>query len=355
MVEPGQIVLPVRIDQRVDRRQRLVGLMMVDRHHVEAELLRLGERLDAGGAAVDGHQQPRALLGERADRLGVRAVAFEQAVRNVDQRLDAGMAQELRQHRRRGRAVDVVVAEDRDRSRRSIASAMRAAAFAMSVSMSGSGISRRTVGSRNSSTSSTSTSRPASMRASSSDTPWRCVIASARAVAALVEPVAPGAPAHRCRTSRKSRGPVMRANVGSALVRSREWRTSAASRSIACSHAAIAAAYCGLSYSGFALATCLSRISTSACAAPAQILRIGRVALRQRFEILLVLQRCRVGDDGGGLARFAEQEIERPAVEALQAVRCLMLDPLQRRDMRADRGLRVAAEPAAARGIRVLD
>ena len=137
-LSPREIVLPVRIDQRIGRRQRLVGLMMVDDHHVEAELLRLGERRDAGGAAIDRDQQPRALLGERAHGFGVRPVALEQAIRNVDQRIAAGVAQEPRQHRRRGGAVDVVVAEDRYLSCRSIASAMRVAAFGMSVSASGS-------------------------------------------------------------------------------------------------------------------------------------------------------------------------------------------------------------------------
>ena len=91
---------------------------------------------------------------------------------------------------------------------------MRAAAFGMSVSASGSGISRRTVGSRNSSTASASTPRPASTRASSSDTPWRCVIASARAVAALVEPVAPDAAAHRL-PHVEEKPSLIAANVGS--------------------------------------------------------------------------------------------------------------------------------------------
>ena len=77
--------------------------------------LRFGKRLDAGGAAIDGDQERRAARGERAHRLDIRAVAFEQPVGNVDERLDAAMAQKPRQQRRRGRAVDVVIAEDRDR------------------------------------------------------------------------------------------------------------------------------------------------------------------------------------------------------------------------------------------------
>ena len=115
MVEPRKIVLPVRVDQRIDRRQGLVRLMMVDRHHVEAERLGFNERLDAGRAAIDRDEELRALPGECAHRFGVRPIALEQPVRNVDQRLKSAMAQEFRQHRRRGRAVDVIVAEDRDR------------------------------------------------------------------------------------------------------------------------------------------------------------------------------------------------------------------------------------------------
>jgi hypothetical protein len=88
--------------------------MVVDDDGVEAEPLRLRERLHAGGAAVHRHQQLRAPRGERLDRIDVRTVTFEDAVRYVDQRLDAGHAQEAGQQRRRRCAVDVVVAEDRD-------------------------------------------------------------------------------------------------------------------------------------------------------------------------------------------------------------------------------------------------
>ena len=89
----------------------------------------------AGGAAIDGDEQRRAAAGERPHRLDVRAVAFEQPVGDVDQRIEPGVAQEARQRRRRGRAIDVVVAEDRDASRRACtASAMRAAASSMPAS-----------------------------------------------------------------------------------------------------------------------------------------------------------------------------------------------------------------------------
>src|SRR5580700_10760857 len=58
---------------------------------------------------------------------------------------------------------------------------MRAAASGMAVSTFGSGIERLMVGSRNASTASASTLRPARMRASNSGISWRCAIASARA------------------------------------------------------------------------------------------------------------------------------------------------------------------------------
>ena len=113
MAEPRQIVEPVGIDH--DRiRQLLVGLVVIEHDDVHAKPPRLGQRLDAGGAAVDGDQQRRAAAGERADRLDVGAVAFENPVGDVHDRLAAADAQEARQQRRRGRAIDVVVAEDRD-------------------------------------------------------------------------------------------------------------------------------------------------------------------------------------------------------------------------------------------------
>ena len=113
MPELGEIVEPVGID---DHRigQRFVGLVMIDDDGVESRALRLRERLQARRAAIHGDEKPRAALGERADRLDVRPVSLEDAVGNVDQRVEPAAAQETREQRRRGRAVDVVVAEDGD-------------------------------------------------------------------------------------------------------------------------------------------------------------------------------------------------------------------------------------------------
>ena len=131
MAETGKIVAPVRIDDGESRRQHLIGLMMIDDHGIDAQRSRFRERLDAGGAAIDGYQERSAACRERANRIDVRTVALEQPVGNVDQRLDTGLAQEARQERGRGCAIDVVVAEDRDgfaahRSRRQSARRPRA-------------------------------------------------------------------------------------------------------------------------------------------------------------------------------------------------------------------------------------
>ncbi len=116
LIEAGEIVLPVRVDQSVGRRKLLVDLMMVDDHHVEAELAGFYERRDAGGAAIDGHQQTCAFLGKRLHGLGVRPVALENPVRDVDERVDASnsagispaqppRSRRRRRSRRRSRSV----------------------------------------------------------------------------------------------------------------------------------------------------------------------------------------------------------------------------------------------------------
>ena len=66
MTEPGEIIKPVGIDDRHCGRQPLVGLMVIDDDDVEAELLCLRQRLDAGGAAVDGDEQVCAAIGQRS-------------------------------------------------------------------------------------------------------------------------------------------------------------------------------------------------------------------------------------------------------------------------------------------------
>ena len=167
IAQSREIVGPVRIDQRLDLGQFVAALVMIDHDHRHPEPPRFGQRLETGGAAIHRHQQRGALAREHPDRLGVGTVAFKNAIGNMDQRVEPAMPQVPRQQRRRGCAVDIVVAEDRHLSRGTIAaSAMRLAAASISVMVWGSGIILRMVGSRKSSTASISTSRPASTRAS---------------------------------------------------------------------------------------------------------------------------------------------------------------------------------------------
>ena len=114
ITEAGKIVGPVRIHQRIDLGQFVAGLMVIDDDDGHAELSRFRQRLDAGGAAIDRHQQRRALAREHAHGFDIGPVAFKNAVGNVDQRIEPAMAQMPGQQRRGGRAVDVVIAEDRD-------------------------------------------------------------------------------------------------------------------------------------------------------------------------------------------------------------------------------------------------
>ena len=100
MAEAGEVVAPVRIDDRQGRRQLFVGLMVIDDDDIHAELVRFRKRRDAGGAAIDRDQERRALLGQRAYGFDVGAIAFEQTVRNMDQRIEAAMAQKAREQRR---------------------------------------------------------------------------------------------------------------------------------------------------------------------------------------------------------------------------------------------------------------
>ncbi len=114
LAEAGEIILPVRIDdERIGQMFR--RLMMIEHDRIEAEAPRLSERLMAHRAAIDGDEKFRACLGERRDRLHIRAVAFENAVGNMDEERRAGAAEKIGEKRRRTGAVDIIIAEDGDR------------------------------------------------------------------------------------------------------------------------------------------------------------------------------------------------------------------------------------------------
>ena len=87
--EARQVVLAVGIDDGGDVGQALVGLVVVDDDDVGAERRGDGERLEAGGAAVDRDDQLGAVLGERLDGVAAGAVALGHAVGDVDARGEA--------------------------------------------------------------------------------------------------------------------------------------------------------------------------------------------------------------------------------------------------------------------------
>ena len=95
MAEAGEIVLPVGVDESERSGQRFGGLVMIECDHVEAEPRRLLERLMAHRAAVDGDDEFCALGGETRDRLGVGAVAFGDAVGDMDDRVHAAGVEEF--------------------------------------------------------------------------------------------------------------------------------------------------------------------------------------------------------------------------------------------------------------------
>ena len=72
------------------------------------------QRLEAGRAAIDGDEELRAALGDLAYGIDIGSIALEQPVGDVEERIEPGRAQRAHEKRGRGRAVDVVIAEDRD-------------------------------------------------------------------------------------------------------------------------------------------------------------------------------------------------------------------------------------------------
>ena len=115
MAEAGEVVLPVRVDDRPRRREFFGRLVMVEHDRVEPQPRGFGQRLVARGAAIDRDQEFRPLPGQRADRLDVRAVALGDAVGDVDQGGRAAGAQVFGQKRGAAGAVHVVIAKNGDR------------------------------------------------------------------------------------------------------------------------------------------------------------------------------------------------------------------------------------------------
>ena len=112
MPEAGQVVLAVGIDQSGGGGQLFANLVMVEHHHIQPDLARLGKGLEGNAAAIDTDEEPGPLLPQHADGRPVGAVAFNDAVRDVNAAGDADRGQIARQHRGGRGAVHVVIAEN---------------------------------------------------------------------------------------------------------------------------------------------------------------------------------------------------------------------------------------------------
>jgi hypothetical protein len=94
--------------------QRLGRPVMVRDDDVEAAFLRLGHLGDGCDPAVDGEDEPAALVGEPGERLAADPITLVEATRQMPGDLCAELAQEEDRERSGGDAVDVVVAVDAD-------------------------------------------------------------------------------------------------------------------------------------------------------------------------------------------------------------------------------------------------
>ena len=88
---------------------------MIDHHHVEPDRRRPRQCLERLGPAIDGDRQPLALRRQHLQRVAARAIALHQPVRDIVVGIGTGFAEVADQHRRTGRAVDVIIAEHHDR------------------------------------------------------------------------------------------------------------------------------------------------------------------------------------------------------------------------------------------------
>ena len=110
------LVEPVGIDQRMRDRKQARALVVVDDDDVEPG--RRALRSSASNACAPQSTQTATLGAARLQfdqRFARRAVALHQPVGDIDDGLGAEPPQQQHQQRRAGRAVDVIVAEDRDR------------------------------------------------------------------------------------------------------------------------------------------------------------------------------------------------------------------------------------------------
>ena len=108
------VVQPVGVDHGAGLGQPRLGHVMVDHDHVEARVGGVRERIEGADPAIHRDDHAHVLRGQHAHGRAVRAVALAQAVGDVDGRRIGDGLEETAEQRSGGRAVHVVVAEDRD-------------------------------------------------------------------------------------------------------------------------------------------------------------------------------------------------------------------------------------------------
>ena len=107
-------VEPVGVDHGISRRQRRFAEVMIDDDDIEALVSGGFEGAMRGDTAIDGDDDARALRPQFCQCRCVWAIAFALPVGHVDNRVRADRDEEALKQRGRGRAIDVVIAEDRD-------------------------------------------------------------------------------------------------------------------------------------------------------------------------------------------------------------------------------------------------
>ena len=105
---------PSRMHDDGGGRQLTLALVVIGDDQFEAQLVRFRGFVEARDAAIDGDDELRAVGLELLKRLRIQPVALFQAVRHVEIRFGADVAESLEEDGRSGHAVGIVVAVHRD-------------------------------------------------------------------------------------------------------------------------------------------------------------------------------------------------------------------------------------------------
>ncbi len=108
----ARLVEPVRVDHRQRLGQLRLGRVVVDDDDLLTGGSAVRQRREGRGAVVEAEDQAAAGQGQPVEGRGTGAIAVDQAVGDENDRVDPEAAGEADEKRRRGGAVDVVVADD---------------------------------------------------------------------------------------------------------------------------------------------------------------------------------------------------------------------------------------------------